>query len=62
MMTPVPTTLNTGDPMRDVMHKFEETNARNLPVVDVDGTLKGFISRTQMYSMYRKLVADYSAE
>lgn len=62
LMTPVPTTLNIGDPMRDVMHKFEDTNAHNLPVVDVDGTLKGFISRTRMYSMYRKLVADYSAE
>lgn len=62
LMTPVPATLTTGDPMRDVMHKFEETNARNLPVVDVDGTLKGYISRTRMYSMYRKLVADYSAD
>ncbi|MBR1468957.1 MAG: chloride channel protein [Prevotella sp.] len=62
VMTAVATTLTTGDPMTDVMQKFEVTNANNLPVVDVDGTLKGYISRVRTYNIYRKTVADYSAE
>lgn len=62
VMTPVAATLTTGDPMTDVMEKFEATNANNLPVADVDGTLKGYISRARTFNMYRKTVADYSAE
>ena len=62
VMTPVETTLTMGDPMVDVMHKFEATDSNNLPVVDVDGTLQGFISRTRTYNLYRKIVADYSTE
>ncbi|MBR7043256.1 MAG: chloride channel protein [Prevotella sp.] len=62
VMTDVSATLTTADPMTDVMQKFETTNANNLPVVDVDGTLKGYISRARTYNMYRKTVADYSAE
>ena len=48
--------------MTEVMEKFETVNASNLPVVDVDGTLKGYISRARTFNMYRKIVADYSAE
>ena len=62
VMTPITATLTTGDPMTDVMQKFETVNANNLPVVDVDGTLKGYISRARTFNMYRKIVADYSAE
>ena len=51
-----------NDPMADVMKKFEMTSSFNLPVVDIDNHLQGFISRTRMYSMYRKMVADYSTE
>lgn len=62
VMTPVKAVLNMNDPMADVMKKFEMTSSFNLPVVDIDNHLQGFISRTRMYSMYRKMVADYSTE
>ena len=62
VMTPIAATLTMGDPMTEVMEKFETVNASNLPVVDVDGTLKGYISRARTFNMYRKIVADYSAE
>lgn len=62
VMTPVATTVTPGDSMADVMRKFEDTDTSNIPVVDVDGTLQGFISRTRTYSLYRKIVTDYSTE
>ncbi len=62
IMTPVPATLVKEDKMIDVMHKFEKANCNYLPVVDVNGHLKGYVSRTRMYSMYRHLVADFSSE
>ena len=48
--------------MDEVMQKFDKTDAAQLPVVDVSGVLKGYISRTRIYSMYRQIVADMSAE
>ena len=62
IMTSSPAQLVISDPMEDVMSKFETTNSRTLPVVDVSGILVGFVSRTRVYSMYRKMVADFSAE
>lgn len=62
VMTPVLGTLTINDPMQDVMHKFESKAANYLPVVDMSGRLTGFISRTRMFSMYRKMVSDLSAE
>lgn len=62
IMTPVPATLVKEDKMIDVMRKFEKANCNYLPVVDVNGHLKGYVSRTRMYSMYRHLVADFSSE
>ncbi len=55
-------TLGVNDPMEDVMRVFDETDAAVLPVTDTDNHLIGYISRTRMYAMYRKMVADMSAE
>lgn len=62
LMSDPPAVLGTNDPMEDVMKVFDETNAQALPVVDSDRVLVGYIDRIRMYTMYRKLVADYSAE
>lgn len=62
LMTPPAATLGVSDPMEDVMRKFEETEAAVLPVIDHEGRLIGYISRARMYAMYRKMVADMSAE
>ena len=62
LMSQPPATLVINDPMEDVMRKFEETDAQQLPVLDVEGHLTGYISRTHMYAQYRQMVADMSAE
>ena len=54
--------LSAHDSMDEVMRKFEQTDAAQLPVVDVSGVLQGYISRTKIYEMYRHIVADISAE
>lgn len=55
-------TFSVNDPMEDVMKQFDQTDAAMLPVLDNDGHLLGYISRTHMYAMYRKTVADLSEE
>ena len=62
VMTQPPATLGCNDPMEEVMAKFDKTDAGSLPVVDIDGKLIGFISRTRLYALYRKMVADFSNE
>ena len=62
VMTPVQVTVTMNDPMEHVMEAFEQIHGRYLPVTDIDGQLQGYVSRTRAYSMYRKLVADFSAE
>lgn len=62
VMSPVEARVGTNDPMVDVMRKFESRNVLCLPVVDNAGVLKGYISRTRVYSLYRKMVADYSTD
>ena len=62
LMSQPPATLGMNDPMEDVMKKFDNTDARRLPVLETDGHLIGYISRTHMYAQYRQLVADFSAE
>ena len=62
LMTPVSAFLYNNEPMEKVMKTFDKTNAEALPVVDINNHLVGYISRLRLYSVYRKMVADYSAE
>ncbi len=62
IMTPTTATIGRGDAMAEVIGKFEENNVEYLPVVDASGILEGCISRRRVYSLYRKMVADYSDE
>lgn len=62
LMTDVGTKLVTGEPMSVVMKKFETTGADYLPVVDLNNKLQGYVARTHLFEMYRKVVADFSAE
>lgn len=62
LMTPPAAILGANDPVEDVMKTFDRTGAQYLPVVNVDNHLVGYISRARLYSMYRQLVADFSAE
>ena len=60
LMSPPVTTLRLGDPMEDVMEAFDKYNARQLPVMDEENHLYGYISRAKLLSQYRKMVADMS--
>lgn len=62
LMSDVPAIVTLNDPMEQVMRTFERTGAENLPVTDNDGVLIGYLSRARLYSVYRKMVADYSDE
>ncbi|MCD8296246.1 MAG: chloride channel protein [Prevotella sp.] len=62
LMSQPPATLGVNDPMEDVMRQFDNTDAAMLPVLDNESHLLGYISRTHMYAMYRKMVADMSEE
>lgn len=62
LMTPPPVLLRLGDPMEDVMTAFDKYNAQQLPVMDDDGHLYGYISRSHLLAQYRKMVADMSNE
>lgn len=62
LMSQPPCTLIVNDSMEDVMKHFDCTDATMLPVLDSDGRLLGYISRTHIYTMYRKMVADLSEE
>jgi CIC family chloride channel protein len=62
IMTPVPASLGIKDSMENVMQMFDSKSTNYLPVVDMSNHLIGYISRSRVYSMYRKMVADYSAE
>lgn len=55
-------TLGENDPMDEIMAKFDATDAAQLPVVDVNNRLVGYISRTRVYTVYRQIVADFSTE
>lgn len=54
--------VNESEPMDEVMKKFDRTDAVQLPVVDVNGVLVGYLSRTKVYTVYRQIVSDISAE
>lgn len=54
--------LTVNNTMEVVMKKFDETGSAMLPVLDKENHLLGYISRTHMYAMYRKMVADLSED
>lgn len=62
LMSEPPAMLRVDDPMEEVMKAFDKTNAQQLPVVDNQNILIGYVSRSHVYSLYRKMVADLSTD
>lgn len=62
LMVSPPGRLKVSESMTSVMRKFDETNAWHLPVEDEDGKFLGFISKSRIYSAYRQVLVDFSAE
>ncbi|MFW5793519.1 MAG: chloride channel protein [Bacteroidota bacterium] len=53
--------VNLNDNMDVVMQKFKESGWWNLPVVE-NGKYCGFVSRSNVFNIYRKMLIDFSEE
>jgi chloride channel protein, CIC family len=61
LMQPPPTHISPGDSMESVMKKFEVNEAWNLPVIN-NGAYIGFLSKSKLFSYYRKWLIEISDE
>ncbi|MBR3884427.1 MAG: chloride channel protein [Bacteroidaceae bacterium] len=61
-MREVPVRLGIEEPMEAVMRKFEETGAWNLPVENTSGEYIGFISKSAIFTAYRKTLLDFTSD
>ena len=52
--------LNIDDSMDVVLLTFDKTGAWILPVVDMDGIFMGFVRKSHVLTLYRKMVDDLS--
>ncbi len=59
LMSPPPAMLEKTDSMEVVIKKFQNTGAWNLPVVE-NGTYRGFISKSKLFSVYRRKLIEFS--
>ena len=57
-----PARILMEDSMEEVMRKFDETKAWNLPVVDEEGKYKGFLSKSRVLNTYRQTLVDFSED
>lgn len=62
LMSEVPERLGIEEPMEGVMRKFEESGAWNLPVEDVGGEYIGFISKSAIFTAYRKTLLEFTSD
>ncbi len=62
LMTPPPSVLSVKESMSEIMKKFDETNAWNLPVIDENEQFLGFISKSNIFSKYRNELISMSDE
>lgn len=61
LMNAAPALVQTTDNMDIVMKKFEETGAWNLPVVEGKKYV-GYVSKSKLFSAYRKQLQDFYEE
>ncbi|NVK27046.1 MAG: chloride channel protein [Flavobacteriia bacterium] len=59
LMTNPPAVVDKQETMDAVMHKFQTTGAWNLPVVH-QGKYRGFISKSKLFSAYRRKLLEVS--
>jgi len=62
LMTAPPARLFHTDSMEQVMEKFDETEAWNLPVVNEEGKYLGFVSKSHVFNEYREMMVTLSDE
>jgi CIC family chloride channel protein len=56
-----PAFVSPRESMESALQKFEDNNAWNLPVID-NGKYVGFLSKSKIFSVYRKWLVDISEE
>lgn len=61
LMIMPPTYVEPNEHMDEVMRKFEETGSWNLPVIK-NGRYIGFLSKSKLFSVYRKWLIDISGD
>jgi CIC family chloride channel protein len=61
VMTIPPEMISLEEPMEEVMRKFKESGAWNLPVVD-EGKYVGFISKSKLFSAYREHLVKITSD
>ncbi|MBP5667354.1 MAG: chloride channel protein [Salinivirgaceae bacterium] len=61
LMVMPPDTVKTTDTMDVVMEKFEKSGAWNLPVIK-NGLYMGYISKSKIYTAYRKVLLNFAEE
>ncbi len=61
LMTMPPAILEADDLMDKIMRRFEETGAWNLPVT-MNGQYYGFVSKSKIFSVYRRVLVHFSDE
>ena len=54
-------TISSSDSMESVMQKFRDSGLWNMAVVD-DGKYRGFVSRANVFNIYRKMLLEVSDE
>ncbi|MGF1566136.1 MAG: chloride channel protein [Flavobacteriales bacterium] len=60
IMTLPPEIIRLTDRMDAVVKKFDESGAWNLPVVDDDARYVGMVSKSRLFTAYRKVLVDVS--
>ena len=61
-MKSAPEYVYETESMESVMHKFEKTDAWNLPVIKPDKTYVGFVSKSKIFSSYRDELKELSQD
>lgn len=61
LMHPPVSQVSSDESMESVMEKFNDSGYWNLPVID-NGKYVGFVSRSNLFSAYRKLLVEFSDE
>ncbi len=58
-MSMPPAKIEIGENMENVMKKFDDTGAWNLPVVE-EGRYVGFVSKSKIFNSYRRVLKHYT--
>jgi CIC family chloride channel protein len=61
LMTSPPAFIKMDDKMDAVMHKFNQSKAWNLPVIE-KGRYVGFVSKSKLFNVYRQQLVEITAE